>query len=87
VSDLSEIAAYARDWAYAYEQVPPSALSRAGPLYDIAEMLEALPPPPVPDDAFEQWLVERWLSEIRSEAFRSSAQFERLLAEWERGRG
>jgi hypothetical protein len=43
-----------------------------------------LVPPAAPDDPFEAWLIERWLREIRSEAFRSSAQFERLMAEWER---
>lgn len=38
------------------------------------------------EDAFEAWLIERWLREIRSEAFRESAQAEYLRAEWERGR-
>lgn len=35
---------------------------------------------------FEAWIVERWLKEIRSDAFRESAQCERLMGEWERGR-
>lgn len=38
-----------------------------------------------PADAFEAWLIERWLREVRSEAFQASAEFEYLRAEWERG--
>lgn len=34
---------------------------------------------------FELWLIERWLKEIRSEAFRESADYEYLRAQWERG--
>ena len=43
------------------------------------------PEPPAPDIAFEQWLIERWLRDIRSEAFRQSADFQYLQGEWERG--
>lgn len=43
-------------------------------------------PAPAPDSAFEQWLIERWLRDIRSEAFRQSADFQYLQGEWERGR-
>ena len=35
-------------------------------------------------DPFEEWLVRRWLREARSEAFRESAEYEYLRAEWER---
>ncbi len=36
---------------------------------------------------FEAWLVEKWLVEIRSEAFRNTAEYEYLRAAWERGEG
>lgn len=38
-------------------------------------------------DLFEEWLVERWLRDIRSEEFRDSVQYQRLRAEWERSNG
>ena len=40
--------------------------------------------PQAPENAFEQWLVDRWLRDIRSDDFRDSVQGERLMAEWER---
>jgi len=42
--------------------------------------------PDGPADAFEHWLVERTLKAARSEAFRETAEYEYLMAEWERGR-
>jgi hypothetical protein len=39
-----------------------------------------------PNSAFEEWLIERWLREIRSDEFTGSAQGQYLIAEWERGR-
>lgn len=42
--------------------------------------------PDGPVDAFEHWLVERTLRAARSEAFRETAEYEYLMAEWERGR-
>lgn len=39
----------------------------------------------VPEDAFEAWLIEKWLRQIRSPAFRASVQGQQLIAEWERG--
>ncbi len=39
-----------------------------------------------PDDAFEAWLMERWLKEIRSPEFTAGAEGQYLIAEWERGR-
>ena len=38
------------------------------------------------EDPFEAWLVERWLAHVRSLAYRGSADFHFLRAEWERGR-
>jgi hypothetical protein len=35
---------------------------------------------------FEAWLLARWLRDIRSDEFRGSVQYERLMAEWERER-
>jgi hypothetical protein len=35
-------------------------------------------------DLFEEWLIERWLRHIRSEAFRETAEYHYLRAEWER---
>ena len=46
----------------------------------------AEPDPQQPADPFEEWLIERWLRDIRSDEFRDSVQHERLMAEWERGR-
>ena len=46
------------------------------------------PDPPVPyvkADLFEEWLIERWLREVRSDSFRETAEYHYLLAEWERG--
>lgn len=37
------------------------------------------------EDAFEAWLIEKWLLQIRSPAFRASVQGQQLIAEWERG--
>ena len=37
-----------------------------------------------PQQSFETWLVERWLREAHSEAFRESAEYEYLRAEWEK---
>ena len=37
-------------------------------------------------EPFEAWLTERWLREMRSEAFQASAEFQYLYAEWERER-
>ena len=37
-----------------------------------------------PRGTFEGWLVEKWLREIRSEAFRETAEYEGLRAQWER---
>ena len=45
-----------------------------------------LPEDTQPESAFEQWLIERWLREVRSEAFTASVQGQRLITEWERGR-
>lgn len=39
-----------------------------------------------PQDAFEQWLIEKWLRQVRSGAFQASAEAEYLRAEWERSR-
>lgn len=39
-----------------------------------------------PLDAFEAWLVARTLNAARSEAFRGTAEYEYLQAEWEQGR-
>ncbi len=36
--------------------------------------------------SFEGWLLARWLRDIRSDEFRDSVLYERLMAEWERGR-
>lgn len=36
-------------------------------------------------DLFEEWLIERWRRRVASAAFRESAEFEYLRAEWERG--
>lgn len=48
----------------------------------------AEPDPNAYDDwreaAFEEWVIERWSSEIRQPAFRASADFHYLRAEWER---
>lgn len=41
--------------------------------------------PAAPEDAFEAWLIEKWLRQIRSPEFAESVQGERLIAEWERG--
>ncbi len=38
----------------------------------------------IANDMFEEWLIARWLREIRSDSFRRSVQYERLRAEWER---
>jgi hypothetical protein len=46
---------------------------------------EPEPDPRQPDDPFEAWVIERWLKEIRSEAFRDSADYEYLRVRWERG--
>lgn len=35
-------------------------------------------------ELFERWLIERWLREIRSDAFHQSADYHYLVAEWER---
>lgn len=45
------------------------------------------PDDPAPPDTteFEEWLLARWLRDIRSDEFRESAQREQLMAEWERG--
>ncbi len=44
-------------------------------------------PEPEPPDTteFEEWLLARWLRDVRSDEFRDSVQYERLMAEWERG--
>lgn len=39
-----------------------------------------------PGASFEAWLLARSLLHIRSEAFRESAEYEMLMAEWERTR-
>jgi len=44
------------------------------------------PDPRMPADPFEEWLIARWLKEVRSEAFQNSADAQYLMAEWERGR-
>ena len=41
--------------------------------------------PKTPEDAFEQWLIEKWLRQVRSPEFRASVQGQQLMAEWERG--
>lgn len=38
------------------------------------------------EDAFEAWLIERWLAHIRSPEYRDSPDYHYLRAEWERGR-
>jgi hypothetical protein len=38
------------------------------------------------DDPFEAWVIERTLRAVRSEAYRETAEYEYLMAEWERGR-
>jgi hypothetical protein len=45
-----------------------------------------LPEETQPKTTFELHMVERWLADIRSEAFTASAQGQHLIAEWERGR-
>jgi len=37
-------------------------------------------------DLFEEWLIERWRRDARSPEFQASAQYQYLLAEWERAR-
>ena len=39
-----------------------------------------------PERSFEAWCVERWRREIESEAFRATAEYEYLRAQWERER-
>ena len=36
------------------------------------------------EESFEAWIVAKWMREIRSEAFRATAEYEYLRAEWER---
>ncbi len=58
----------------------------------MAAVLDKPIPPPeihladVFDDAFEAWLVERWLAHVRSAEYRASADYHFLRAEWEQGR-
>lgn len=35
-------------------------------------------------DDFERWLIERWLTHLRSDSFQKSAEYQYLRAEWER---
>ncbi len=35
-------------------------------------------------DLFEEWLIERWLRQIRSDEFKETAEYHYLRAEWER---
>ena len=62
---------------------------RATDWFDWVYLWAGCPPLPEPvalgdDELFEEWLVERWRQEARSAAFRASAQYEYLRAEWER---
>lgn len=52
----------------------------------VAARPEVEPDPQQPADPFEAWLIERWLCEVRSEAFQSSAEGQYLMAEWERSK-
>mgnify|MGYP001575300555 CR=1 FL=1 len=40
--------------------------------------------PQRPDRSFEAWIVEKWRREVASEAFRATAEYEYLRAQWER---
>jgi hypothetical protein len=55
-------------------------VSRAAALVHVREALVEAEP----DDAFEAWLIEKWLRQIRSPEFHASVQGQRLIAEWER---
>ena len=35
-------------------------------------------------DDFERWMIQRWLTHLRSDSFRQSAEYQYLRAEWER---
>ena len=57
-----------------------------GALRDLWEVLRPAPRQREPEVSMEDWLVERWLREVRSDAFRKTAEYEYLRAEWERMR-
>mgnify|MGYP001576060923 CR=1 FL=1 len=57
----------------------------SGALLDLWALLRPAPRQSEPELDFEDWLVEHWLKDIRSEAFAASVQRQRLIAEWERG--
>lgn len=81
--------------------MPPTDLVAAYPLWVIRRAVEHAKSPVVerllldgpaktlrPNqyaDAFEEWLIERWLKHARSEAWQSSAEYEYLRAAWEQG--
>jgi hypothetical protein len=74
---------YAPDVIECVMETAPPAVRR---LLDNGIVL-AVPPPATTclASAFEEWLIARWLHDIRSSAFTASAQGQYLIAEWERG--
>lgn len=48
------------------------------------ELYASWPRAAAPEDAFEAWLIEKWLGQVRSPEFRASVQGQQLRAEWER---
>ncbi len=40
--------------------------------------------PQRPDRSFEAWCIEKWRREVASAAFRATAEYEYLRAQWER---
>jgi hypothetical protein len=76
---ISEYLGECLDWAVAYRKWR----LRVAPAEAAAFMVDLMGDR-APRDDFETWLVRRWLAEIRSVAFRQSAEFEYLRAEWER---
>lgn len=74
------------DVIYGYAPEAVEALRVAGPVVRgiILDRGVVLAPTPA-DRGFEAWLIEKWRREIGSEAFRATAEYEYLRAEWERG--
>ncbi len=70
---------YAPEVVEAIRETAPPAVRR---LLDAGVVLGAAQREP--EIVFEDWLVEKWLAEIRSDAFRETAEFEYLRAQWER---